>query len=474
MNYYRYKTLRAIALTRFWNYLIFITLILFSLIPLSASAQQFVEIEDLGRVATDLERQSQRNTQSWSGLPPTDLEKLLGEFAKEQRDEGLQVLSKTTRTEIEGILGSVTDEVEGEITGVLSDLGVDELESVLGGLTDEARDEISKAWGELAGDELENIFGSSAGNVFDDLLGDVFSPIDSFIDEVFEEINPIIDSVKGVYAEINSGLDGVVTTVLGEIGLANPQAESNNTGWTERSPYYNPKTATDVARRAEAADAQKAQVLERLAQVIFGKRGQEVINQQNVLLGQTQTVSGQATAAIGNTSQVSTGHAAQNVGRVSEVARQASIASSARVTQDVMKAIAAQNEEIANINVGISEQLALIGEGQLYNGMQMNGLTTQLTIANQRSQNMETFLAAQNSQLAEIDSNQELAMKREIERENQARTRDRQGMTRIFIPGLFESETLEATARESSPSNTLPELPQVNTLFKNLSDNLNQ
>ena len=105
--------------------------------------------------------------------------------------------------------------------------------------------------------------------------------------------------------------------------------------------------------------------------------------------------------------------------------------------------------------------------GGCQNGMQMNGLTTQLTIANQRSQNMETFLAAQNSQLAEIDSNQELAMKREIERENQARTRDRQGMTRIFISGLFESETPEATARESSPSNTLPEPPQVNTLFNN-------
>ena len=381
MNYYRYKTLRAIALTRFWNCSIFITLILFSLMPSSADAQQFVEVEDLEREESDLDEQTRSSSQPGSGLPLTDSEKL---------------------------------------------------------------------------------------------SGDVLSSVDSFIDEVYEEISPIIDSVKSVYAEINSEINGVVTTVLGEIGLANPQAESNNVGWTEQSPHYNPQTPIDVARRAEAADAQKAQVLEQLAQVIFGKRGQEVINQQNVLLGETQTVSGHATAAMGNTSQVSTEHAVENVVRAGEIARQTDIASDARVTQDVMKAIAAQNEEIAFINIGISEQLALLGEGQLYNGIQMNGLNTQLTIANQRSQNMETFLAAQSSQLAEIDSNQELAMKREIERENQARSRDRQGMTRIFIPGLFESDAPQATAIESNPSSTLPEQQSVNTFFSNLSDNLNQ
>ena len=297
-------------------------------------------------------------------------------------------------------------------------------------------------------------------------------PIEGFFDDVYETISPVIDDTKLIFAEVNSGLDSVVQTVLGEIGLANPDTEANSVGWNERSPHYNPQTPTDIVRRSESADAQKSQVFSQLAQVIFGEKGQQVINKQNVILGQTQQDAAAAHAGTTQTYADSINLANQNIQLAARVAQTENVAASSRVTQDVAKAIAAQNKDLANINSGISQQLAFLGEGQLYNNMQMQGLNTQLTIANQRSQNVETFLAAQNSQLAEIDSNQELAMKREIERDNQIRTRDRQGITRIFIPGLFSSDAVEATA-ESNSSVSLPESPVVNSFFSDLSESLN-
>ena len=62
---------------------------------------------------------------------------------------------------------------------------------------------------------------------------------------------------------------------------------------------------------------------------------------------------------------------------------------------------------------------------------------------------METFLADQNSQLAEIDRNQELQIKQLIEKEDRQRLRSRRGMTRIYIPGLFENNAAQDNTVES-------------------------
>lgn len=355
------------------------------------------------------------------------------------------------------------------IASAQQSIETEDLEQIADNLEEQSQNE--QPWSGLPGEEIDIL--NSSGNVFDDLLNDVFVPIEDFFDDVYETINPVIDDAKLIFAEVNSGLDSVVNTVLGEIGLANPQTEANSVGWTERSPHYDPQTPTDIARRSESADAQKSQVFSQLAQVIFGEKGQQVINRQNVILGQTQQDAAAAHAGTTQTYTDSVNLANQNIQLAARVAQTEYRAASSGVTQDVAKAIAAQNEDIANISAGISQQLAFLGEGQLYSNIQMEGLNTQLTIANQRSQNVETFLAAQNSQLAEIDSNQELAMKREIERDNQVRTRDRQGITRIFIPGLFSSEAVEATA-ESNTSASLTEPPVVNNFFSNLSENLNQ
>ena len=316
-----------------------------------------------------------------------------------------------------------------------------------------------------------------------DLIQNNPSPIDSFFQDILETINPIIDQTKEVIASINGGsLEDAILTTLGSIGLLDPHEEANSVSASEQSPYSAPQSPEEVAIKAEAADAQQSQISDRLSQIVFGQKGQEALDEQNKVLGQTQEFSTLAQTATGEVYEVAKNIALDNYEYALEIEQQAAQAQAANASQDVLKALAAQNEYMAGINAGISEQLALLGEAQIYNSIQMNGLNTQLTIANQRQQNIETFLASQNSQLAEIDSNQELQIKQSIEKEALQRARNRQGMTRIFIPGLFENNTVQSNQNPNNPAqggnnqNNLGSttISNNNSFFQDLSLSLNQ
>ena len=259
---------------------------------------------------------------------------------------------------------------------------------------------------------------------------------------------------------------------MGSIGLIDPQAEAVSV-----STSSNSESPEEVAQKAEAADAAQSQISDRLSQIVFGKKGQEAMAEKNKVLVETQEIAAQAEVATGLVYKAARDIAVGNYQNAAIIQQQAEEAQNSNASQDVLKALAAQNKYIADINVGISEQLALLGEAQIYNGMQMKGLNTQLTIANQRQQNMETFLASQNSQLAEIDSNQELQIKREIEQEKRERLRSQQGLTRIFIPGLFESSTDQSDREQDNQKPDYLDsvtISQKNNFFRDLSADLNE
>ena len=263
-------------------------------------------------------------------------------------------------------------------------------------------------------------------------------PAESFFPDILATIYPIIDQTKEVIAELNGGsLEGAILTTLGAIGLIDPQDEANSISTSDESPYSNRTSPEEVVEKADAADAIQSQISDRLSQIVFGQKGQSAIDEQNQVLEKTLQSAAIAQTATGEVYQVTKSIALDNYQYATESEQQAEFAQAANASQDVLKALAAQNEYIAQINAGMSEQISLLAEAQIYHSIQMNGLTNQLTISNQRQQNIETFLASQNSQLAEIDSNQELQIKQEIDKEAQERLRSRQGMTRIFIPGLF-------------------------------------
>ena len=309
------------------------------------------------------------------------------------------------------------------------------------------------------------------------------SPIESFFENVFETINPIVDLTKEVIAEINGGsLEDAILTTLGAVGLIDPHEEANSVSTSDKSPYSNPQSPEEVVLQADAADAHQSQISDRLSQIVFGQKGQEAIDEQNKIIGQTQTDATLAQIATQEVYQTAKDIAIDNYDYAESIAEQAAFAQAANASQDVLKALAAQNQYVAEINAGVSEQLALLGEAQIYNSVQMSGLNEQLTISNQRQQNMETFLADQNSQLAEIDRNQELQIKQLIEKEDRQRLRSRRGMTRIYIPGLFENNAAQNNTVESDGNKdgeTQNDLDVItastdNNFFQDLSAILNQ
>lgn len=309
-----------------------------------------------------------------------------------------------------------------------------------------------------------------------DLIENNPSPIDDFFNDIFETINPILDQTKVVIGQINSGsLEDAILTTLGAVGLIDPVEEANSVSTSEESVYSNPQSVEEVIEQANAADAQESQVSERLSQIVFGSQGQEAINNQNKVIGATQTSSAQAQLATSAVYETARDIAIDNYDNADQIAIQAAEAQAANASQDVLKALAAQNQHMAEINSGVSEQLALLGEAQIYNAVQMDGLNEQLTISNQRQQNIETFLASSNSQLAEIDRNQELQTSNLIESQNRERLRSRQGMTRIFVRGLFPEES-QVTQPENNNQNNLEVITASSeqNFFSDLSNILNQ
>ena len=310
-----------------------------------------------------------------------------------------------------------------------------------------------------------------------DLIENNPSPIENFFNDVFNTINPIIDRTKEVIAEVNGGsLEDAILTTLGAVGLIDPQEEASSVSTSEQSPYSNPQSTEEVIESSQAADDHQSQIQERLSQIVFGHEGQEVIDEQNQAIAQTQTDSTQAQIATGAVYQTTKEIAIDNYQHADQIADQAAQAQAANASQDVLKALAAQNQYIAEINSGVSEQLALLGEAQVYNSVQMNGLNEQLAIANQRQQNIETFLASSNSQLAEIDGNQELQIRQMVEKDNQEMLRSRQGITRVFIRGLFVEDAAQNNAPVENNQDGLDVITASgnDSFFQDLSIILNQ
>ena len=291
-----------------------------------------------------------------------------------------------------------------------------------------------------------------------DLIENNPNPNNGIFGGILDTINPILETTKTVITEIKGGsLENAIYTSLGAIGLIDPVEEANSINNAEKSPYSNPESVESAIEQAEAADAQESQVSERLSQIIFGQKGQSAIQEQNEVIKETQQSSVESQLATAAVYEVTRDIAIDNYGNADLIAVEAEKAQAANASQDVLKAISAQNQYLAEINSGVSEQMALMTEAQIYNAVQMNGLNEQLAISNQRQQNVETFLASSNSQLSEIDRNQEEQFEREVRKENQKMSRSRYGISRVFIRGLFEEESQPTGAEFQSNLNAINE-----------------
>lgn len=179
---------------------------------------------------------------------------------------------------------------------------------------------------------------------------------------------------------------------------------------------------------------------QRLSQIIFSDLGQEAIAEQNEILIESQQGASEAQEATVTAVESVEEIIDSNIAFADDITSEADEAQSARASQDVLKALASQSDYEAQILLGISEQLGVVTQNQVYNSVQMKSLNTQLTVANQREQNIQTFLASNGLQLSEIDNNIEQQIELLKQQNRKKILRSQTGMTKIFIPNLYSEE----------------------------------
>lgn len=262
--------------------------------------------------------------------------------------------------------------------------------------------------------------------------------IEDYLDLILIQIPQVIDLGKSIVEDISEGNIGdLILTTVGLSGLIDPQEEAREIRTSDDSPYSDPRTPEQVAKMGRGGDDQQSQILQRLSSVVFGEEGQAVTAEQNETIEDTQQGAILSQESLLETTEISQDIFAQSGAYAGNIEELASEAQAAKASQDVLKAIASQNRHEAKMNEGLSEQLALIAESQMYNGVHLQGLNTQLTVMNKRKQNSEMYQASQILQLAEIDSNLEQQLQRDKQMEEREAIRSQVGMTKVYIPGLF-------------------------------------
>lgn len=262
------------------------------------------------------------------------------------------------------------------------------------------------------------------------------------------QIPPIINTSKDIYHSISSGnvnevLNGVIG-ILGELGLLNPTDAADNVGVGSESPagrgsgepYANPKTPAEVYDMQRSVGTVRSEIPQNFSQVVFSPQGQQVLSQQAKAIQQAQQASGAAQQGVAQASQASAQQAQQNAAHAENVKAKAVQAKSATASQDVLKAIAAQNEDLASIGSGNSAQLSELARAASYQSTQLNAANTQMAALNDKTQTLEVLSASQNDQMAQsvaaIDHQNHYQHLKDAIATNAAV----QASSMIFIPGL--------------------------------------
>lgn len=278
------------------------------------------------------------------------------------------------------------------------------------------------------------------GEVIEEVVERNFS-IEDFIEGALAFVPEVIDRAEEIIESINEGdYEDAFYGVKGVIGLFDPQKEANTVAISNDSIYSNPESPQETDRMGQAADVQQSQVSQRLSQIIFSDLGQEAIAEQNEILIESQQGASEAQEATVTAVESVEEIIDSNIAFADDITSEADEAQRSRASQDVLKALASQSDYEAQILLGISEQLGVVTQNQVYNSVQMKSLNTQLTVANQREQNIQTFLASNGLQLSEIDNNIEQQIELLKQQNRKKILRSQTGMTKIFIPNLYSEE----------------------------------
>lgn len=258
--------------------------------------------------------------------------------------------------------------------------------------------------------------------------------------EVIQELPVIIEGVQSIWQKIRLGkLADAIQDILGLIELINSTKEATVTS-DEDSSYDDPETPEEVYRQEKNVESNRAQIPQNLLGIVFSPQGQERLkNQQEQIVGIQQAVT-EAQQEIYKESQLLADMAEIGVRDAGEIKVIGDKAQSEKASQDVLKALAAQNKYLSGIMAGNSEQLASLGQIEAYQSAQLNGINSQLGILNDKTEVLEVLIASQNHQMAQINAHSK-------EQKNYQHYKDslekglNQKLSRMpFIPGLYPVE----------------------------------
>lgn len=261
--------------------------------------------------------------------------------------------------------------------------------------------------------------------------------------EVLLQVPPIISTTKDIFRSINTGnIEGAINRILGilgELGLVDPAYEATRVGTDPDNPYSDPQTPEEVYESQRHTDIARSEVTQKVSRIVFGPLGQKNLVQQEKALQQAQQASLKGQVGVAATYQQSTVQAQQNANSASIVAAQAQKAQSANVSQDVMKALAAQNEDLAKIGAGNSAQLAHLGKATSYQSAQLSATNSQLNALNDKTQTLEILSAAQNEQASQINAAIESQKHYQQLKDSLQMSSSYQSSSLIYIPGLVST-----------------------------------
>lgn len=261
--------------------------------------------------------------------------------------------------------------------------------------------------------------------------------------EVLLKVPPVVSATQDIFRSINTGdIQGAfnrIIGILGELNLRDPAHESDRVATESENPYSNPQTPEEIYDRQRHADIVRAEISQKLSQVVFGPRGQQALSQQNQEVQKAQQVSQAGQRGVAATYRESTQKAQQSVTYAKTVETQGKKAQSANVTQRVMKAIAAQNEDLAKIGSGNSVQLAHLVKATAYQSAQSSATNSQLTALNDKTQTLAVLGASQNYQAAQINAAIERQNHSQQLKDSLQENAAYQSTNLVYIPGLVST-----------------------------------
>jgi len=296
-------------------------------------------------------------------------------------------------------------------------------------------------------DTARNVFSRIGAGDLDNAFRDIFSLSGR---EELLEVSEIVSTSENIFRDIiSSDIDGAldnVSRILGQLGLPNPFEEAQQVaadalaGRNGENPYANPQTPEEVYELQRYVDKVRASTPQKLSQVVFGLPGQQNLWQQQQAIGKAQrsALLGQQGATISYLK--SARQARQNAAYAARVAVAASNARTANVSQDILKAIAAQNADLANVAVGQSAQLVSLGQAAFYQSAQLSAANVQLAALNDKAQTLSVLSAAQNSQAAQISAAIERQNHYQQLKDSLEKNSAYQASSSIFIPGLVPKD----------------------------------